>query len=209
MGYLRGTKGSKSQQVVRVYRNPKTLSQEVQALKRQVALNRNESYFYRQNTLIANGTVANWHLNTIDVTNSFCTSSTYHDNVTGDAFLNNNLDIKVDVKSWITHCRMIVYVSKNPNIQFTPVAGLTGFVTHPEPNSFWVLKDVYINHQADTIGTSTTYWMNLRKLKTIFNTDENNIEKGRIRILFLHYNSNGVSTDTGISAGVQLSITDK
>lgn len=210
MGYLRGTKGGQStQNIVRVYRSPKTLSQEVKSLKRQVALSKNAPHYYRSTTFLASGGPSTWSVNTIELTNNFCSTGTYHDNVTGDEYTNNNLELKVDVKNDVSKCRMVVYVSKNSSVLFTPTADLTGYVTQPDPNSFWVLKDVYLNHQNDVYDTSTTYWVNLRKLVTIYNTAANIIEKGRIRICFIYYDQLTPVANNVIHVGQMLSITDK
>lgn len=209
MGYLRGTKGQSTQNVVRVYRSPKTLSQEIKSLKRQVALNRNAPHYYRAITTLNSSGAAAWSFETIDLTGNFTSTATYHDNVTGDEYLNNNLQLKVDVKNDVIKCRMIVYVSKNPLVTFTPAASITGYMTQPDPNSFWILKDVYLNHQNDVFDTSTTYWMNMKKMKTIFNTDSNIVEKGRIRICFVYFNQSSPASSVAINCSQQLSITDK
>lgn len=209
MGYLRGTKGSSTQNIVRVSRSPKTLSQEVRALKRRVALNTNAPHYYRALTAFNSSGASAWTVETLDITGNFTSTSTYHDNVTGDEYLNNNLQLKVDVKNDVLKCRMVVYVSKNPLVTFNPSAGLTGFMTQPDPNSFWILKDVYINHQTDVFDTSTTYWMNLQKMKTIFNTESNIVEKGRIRVCLIYFNQSSPSGTATIQLGQQLSVTDK
>lgn len=210
MGYLRGTKGSENRVVsVSRQRGPKTLYQEIQALKRNQALYRNAPHYFELETTLNSDGPATWSVKTVDITNAFVTSSTYHDNVTGDEYLNNSLQTKVDVSNDVAKCRMIIYVSKNPAVSFTPAATQSGFTTQPDPNSFWILKDVYINHNTDVFSTSTTYWCNLRKLKSIYNTDSNILEKGRVRVLFHYLNTTTPSASGTIWMSNQLSITDK
>lgn len=209
MGYLRGTKGSRSYVTVRPQMGPKTLRQEVRALKRAQARYRNAPhYFLLRSTLNSSGATS-WSREDIDLTDAFTSTGTYHDNVTGDEYLNNNLQTKVDVSNDVIKCRMVIYVPKNPLVTFTPTLDQAGFTTQPDPNSFWILKDVYINHNTDVFNTATTYWVNLRGLKTIFNTDSNIVEKGRVRILFLYFNQSNPSGNGSVFISNQLSITDK
>ncbi len=207
MGYLRGTKGSKSVIVNTV--RPKTIKEEIRKLKRDVGRHRNAPHYFNLRTTLNSGGATTWTREDLDLTTAFTGSSTYHDNVTGDEYLNNHLQTKVDVGQDVAKCRMIVYVPKNPGIVFTPALSNDGFLTQPDPNSFWILKDVYINHNTDVFTTATTYWCNLRKLKTIFNTDADNIEKGRVRVLFLYLNTSTPSGQPTIFVSNQLSITDK
>ena len=186
----------------------KTLSEEVSALKRKVALNTPSPYYFRTTTTFLSGTAGVPKVDGYDVTNNFVISDTYHDNVTGDKFINNSLHITLTKLRSVYQLRMIVYVPKNPDVIYTPESSQKGLVAHPDPNSFWVLKDVYINDRNQFIDDSRQWFINLRKLQTTFNTDLKIIEKGRIRILLM-YNTTGDSQTECLYLGTRLSITDK
>lgn len=209
MGYLRGTKGSKTVAVVARQSHPKSVRQEIQALKRTQARYAPAPHYFRTISTLNSSGAATWSLSDLDITNLFTTSSTYHDNITGDEYINNSLETRVDVSNDVGKCRMIVYVPKNPLVTFVPTLDQTGFMRQPDPNSFWILKDVYINHNTDVFNTSTTYYCNLRGLKTIFNTESNICEKGRVRVLFLYNNTASASGIGSIFLSNRLSITDK
>lgn len=208
MGYLRGTKGTSNTVVVRTSR-PKTVKEEIRALKRKVALYRNAPHFHSVRSTLNSAGAGSWSQFELDITNAFVTSSTYHDNVTGDEYLNNSLQTKIDVGQDVAKCRMIVYVPKNPLVKFIPSNDQAGHITQPDPNSFWILKDVYINHNTDVFNTATTYWCNLRKMRTVFNTDSDIVEKGRVWI-YVHYLNTATASGNGtIWLSNQLSITDR
>lgn len=207
MGYLRGTKGSST--VIVNTKRPKTVKEELRSLKRHVALNKNAPHYFNLRSTLNSSGATSWTRQDISITDAFTSSTTYHDNISGDEYRNNTLQTKVDIGQDVAKCRMIIYVPKNPGIVFTPALSNDGFITQPDPNSFWVLKDVYINHNTDVFTTATTYWCNLRGLKTIFNTDANNIEKGNVRFMFLYLNTSTASGQPTIFVSNQLSVTDK
>lgn len=187
----------------------KSLQQQVNSLRRQVARNTNSPYFYRVLTTFNSGGATTWKTDQFNLTDSFVTSTTYHDNITGDKFINNNLHLLVDLKQDTTKCRMIVYIPKNPDVNYNPGAGQSGFMSHPDPNSFWVLKDVYINHDDDVHDTSRQFSINLRGQHSIYNTDNNIIEKGNVKVFMIYYNVASSSSLPAVSIGHRLSVTDK
>lgn len=204
MPYLRGTKEAKYKPY-RPYQ--KTISEEISSLKRKVALNTGAPYYFRY-SLAQNITGANQlHVDAFNLTDTFTSHADYHDHVTGDKFINNNLSLAFTVKAATQHCRLLVYVPKNPTVSYVPT-GTNALTLQPDPNSFWILKDVFINHQDTTNDTDRMINLNLRKMITTFNHDAGVIEKGALKMTIITYNGTP-STGQTVIMGVRHSISDK
>lgn len=210
MGYLRGTSKPTNTTYHSRYPIKKTLGQEVAALKRKVSKNKAAPYSFRQVLQFDAPTVAGAYvLHTINLTDRFVTSSTYHDNVTGDWFINKSLNLKMTLVGDLLRYRVIVYKPRRVGTSFAPGENAAGYVSHPDAAAFNVMRDVYSAPIEADSPRSISLRIPLRDMKTCFDTDTNLIEQGEIKVALL-YQSNELSGATIVTTiGTMLTVCDK
>lgn len=212
MGYLRGTakaSGSGTTWHTRT-RAKKSVQQEIAALKRKVSRNSPETYSFRQSTQFNAPAVAGaYALNTLNITNNFVTSATYHDNVTGDWFMNKSLDLNFTIVADTLRFRVVVYIPRRVGTSFAPALSAGGFVSHPDYAAFKVLKDITSDPIESNSPRSLSLHVPLRYMKTCFDTDTNLIEQSEVKVCLL-YQSNTLSGSVVMTTvGTMLTVCDK
>jgi len=125
-----------------------------------------------------------------DLTDAFVKSPQYPLEVTGDQFRNHSLQIKGIWKANVVAARVLVYVPKDASTVWANPATELGFHRIPDPAAWTVLMDRFI--PFDTVSITATeknaqpysFWISLKKMKTIHNRSSNKIEKNNIHIHF-------------------------
>ena len=214
MGYLRGSNYSGPKAVTtwhtRGTRSKKTLEQELAAIKRRVNRNTPAVYDFRQSINYAAPTTAGEYMQyTTNVTSGFTTSGTYHDNVTGDNFLNKSLTLHFSIAADCIRYRVVVYSPLRVGTSFAPLANNLGFVSHPDRSAFRVYRDVTSNPIDATTPRNLHLYVPLRNMKTIRDSDTNLIEQNEIKVLIFFQTSTIASPTNATSIGYKLSICDK
>lgn len=211
MGYLRGSKTNYSGTTWHTRtRAKKSVSQEIAALKRRVSRNTAAPYSFRQSLQFnAPPAAGGYALNTINITDNFVTSATYHDNVTGDWFLNKGLDLKIAIVGDTLRFRVVVYIPRRVGTTFNPALNAGGFVSHPDHAAFRVLRDT----TSEILSADTPRNMNmripLRSMKSCFDTDTNLIEQNEVKVALM-YQSNTLSGAVVMcTMGTMLTVCDK
>lgn len=212
MGYLRGSniKPSKTITYHTRYRQKKSLKQEVDALKRRVSRNTPAPYTFRQALEFqAPALAGNYVIDTVNLTDNFVTSGTYHDNVTGDWFVNNWLKLRFTTVSDCIRMRVVVYCPRRVGTSFIPASSAGGFVSQPDITAFKVYRDVTSDLMENSSPRTLDLWIPFSGMKTCFDTDTNLIEKNEIKVLVMLQSSTLASPSILTTMGSQLSIADK
>lgn len=178
------------QEMHRVLNARPTLQNQITALRRQVNQQKPETQYYRvsgTHNSTGIGIGQNNHL----VTSSLIGSANFRQNVTGDQWANIALNLKFTMAPACQIARVLVYVPKKSGSRFTPASN--GTVEHPDPSSFWVVSDTYIRHNDNSTQEPASRRFNLKKLKTIYDSNAVSIERGEIVLTVIY--------DTAASSG--------
>lgn len=160
-----------------------TLQNQITALKRKVAQQKPETQYFRVSGTHDSSTTPGVAQVSYLPTSSLISSLLFRDNVTGDHWANSYLKFKMFMEPDCKLCRIICYVPRKSGSRFTPGSNqLTSIV---DPSSFWVVGDHYLTHDAAGVHTARTFNWNLRKLRTIYDSNSAAIEKGEIVITVL------------------------
>lgn len=154
-----------------------TLQNQISALRSQVNRQKPETQFYRfAGNHNSTGTTIEQqnHL----VTQTLISSTNFRDKVTGDEWANSLLKMKFNMEKDCKYARIIVYVPKKAGDRFTPSTFKS--VTQPDPSSFWILADFFVNHKDNNTNEAITRQFSLRKLKTIYDSNAAAITKGEV-----------------------------
>ncbi len=171
---LRGTKTK--QKTYAVLNARPTLQNQISALRSQVAKQKPETQYFRATGThtSAAGTVETTHYN---LTQSLISSITFRDNVTGDRWTNLALKMKFLLSASTIAQRVVLYVPRKAGSRFTPANPL---VEQPDPTSFWIVGDYMLNKPDPSSDTLYSYQNSLKGLKTIYDSQLGNIDKGEV-----------------------------
>lgn len=179
---LRGT--VKKQEQYRVLNARPTLQNQISALKAQVNRQKPETQYFRVSGVRTSTTTAIEQVNFL-VTDSLISSTNFRQNVTGDQWTNIALNLKMNMTSDCYGCRIICYVPKKAGTRFTPSS--QQMVAHLDPSSFWTISDTYMNHQDTSSNEFTSRRFNLKKLKTLYDSNVGTIERGEVIISVIYF----------------------
>lgn len=179
---LRGTR--KNQVSAAVYRQRPTLQNQITRLQAQVSQNKPETQYFRVSGNHTSSTTPGYTQHNYLVTQSLISSADFRNNVTGDIWANLYLKFKFAMEPDCKIARIICYVPKKAGTRFTPASYGTAVVV--DPSSFWVIGDHYVTHEASSNrkDASTFNW-NLKKLKTLYDSNAALIERGELVITVL------------------------
>lgn len=157
-----------------------TLRNEVLALKRQVNMQKPETQYFRATGYLTNSTT-NVTLHNFNVTDSLINATDFRDNITGDRWRNKYLIINFTAIN-SARCRLLVYSPRKAGNTFGLSGGATDFVVCLDPTAFWVMKDINFGKKQGTEDTTRTVRIPLSNLVTEYNSQNDIIERGEIRI---------------------------
>jgi len=179
-------------------RNPKDkrsyLHNEIAILKRKVGRNTPSPVYFRflDNLGTFSATPSEYKTASTNITQAIIDLATFRDNINGDQWYNNNLNIRLHMEGQTMSMRVIVYVPNRSDVNLTLTPDATGMVSNIDPAKFHVLSDRYFNQNESNLTTTSNlggkffhYKVPLRSYKTVFNGDQDNIEKNAIKILML------------------------
>nr|AGA18485.1 hypothetical protein [uncultured marine virus] len=195
---LRGTVNKK--EMHRVLNARPTLQNQITALKAQVNRQKPETQYFRVSGSHSNtgGTIEqNNHL----ITSSLISSTNFRQNVTGDQWTNIALNLKIALLKECRGARVILYVPKKAGTRFTP--GSSQLVEQIDPSSFWVISDTFMNQQTEANLSNHSRRFNLKKMKTIYDSNVASIEKGELVLSVIYY-PRSASVNTQYSYGYEL-----
>lgn len=172
---LRGT--YRKEQINKALSGRPTLQNQITALRRQVNSQKPETQFYR---FSGNHTSTGTAVEQVNIlpTGTLIGSTGFRDKVTGDEWSNMALKMKFNWEVDCEYARVICYVPKKAGDRFAPATFKT--VTHPDPSSFWVIGDFYMNHKDASTNEQTNHYFPLRKLKTIYDSNAASIQRGEV-----------------------------
>lgn len=179
---LRGTVSKK--EMHRVLNARPTLQNQITALKAQVNRQKPETQYFRVSGAHTNtgGTIEQTnHL----ITSSLISSANFRQNVTGDQWTNIALNLNMALYKECRGARVILYVPKKAGTRFTPAS--SQLVEQVDPSSFWVISDTYLNHSTEANLSNHSRRFNLRKMKTIYDSNAAQIEKGELVLSVIYY----------------------
>lgn len=176
MAALRGT--WRKQQINKALAGRPTLQNQITSLRRQVNSQKPETQFYR---FQGNHTSLGTDVEQVNIlpTATLIGSTGFRDKVTGDEWSNMALKMKFNMTDSCEYARIICYVPKKSGDRFAPSTFST--VTHPDPSSYWVISDTYVNHTGSSNNNkSISKYFPLKKLKTIYDSNAVEITKGEV-----------------------------
>jgi hypothetical protein len=160
-----------------------TLQNQISQLKAQVSSQKPETQYFRISNTISSSGTSDAQVNLL-VTDSLLNDPSFRDNVTGDRWTNLSLDFNAYIFPDCTKARFLIYVPKKAGQRFVPTT--EQYVQHPDPSAFWVLSDDRINFETDSRNTSYHKRVNLRKLKTVFNSSSSVLERGEVVMAIMY-----------------------
>lgn len=189
MAALRGT--WRKEQINKALAGRPTYQNQIDALRRKVNSQKPETQYFR---VAGNHTSSGTAVEQVNhlVTSSLISSTNFRDKVTGDAWCNKLLKLKLNFDEDCEYARVLVYVPKKAGERFAPSTYST--VTHPDPSSFWVIADFYVNHLDATTNHCLSKVMSLARLKTIYDSNAAEITKGEIVISVIHKPNTAATT---------------
>lgn len=156
---------------------PPTLQNQVTRLARQVNSQKPETQYLRRDNFHAQ--VAALDLTNYLISQTLTSSSDFRDNVTGDTWTNLTLRLHLHTQETCKACRVVVYVAKKAGQRWAP-SGLK-MVEIPDRSKFWVIADTHVPER--NYGSGERIWtrlFNLSKMKTIFDSENAEFEKGEL-----------------------------
>ena len=184
MGYLRGTKKTMSGTMAagRPFRKP-TLRNQVNALQRQVNRQKPEiQHLIQSNSIASSGTGPQNY--TSSPVQNLVGSADFRDRVTGDQWMLNYLQLKVDAGSNLKYLRVVVYIPKRPGHSWVP--GSYPTTEFLDTSEFTVLRDIsFPNTQYNSTDMGNNYFIRLNKL-CVYDSDTATIEKSNLKIAFVY-----------------------
>jgi len=183
MGYLRGTKKTMSATMAagRPFRKP-TLRNQVNALQRQVNRQKPEVQHLIQNNSITSTSPGPQAYTSSPVEN-LVGDAKFREMITGDQWMLNYLQLKVNSGSALRYLRVVVYFPKRPGHKWTP--GSYPTTEFLDPSEFTILRDISFsnaNYNSTTMGNN--FFIPLNKL-CVYDSDTATIEKSNLRIAFI------------------------
>lgn len=177
---LRGTKRIKREYAILNARP--TLQNQINALKAQVSKTKPETQHFRVSGSVISGgsTVTQPEQRNHLVTETLIGSTNFRNNVTGDQWVNKALELRVVKHPDCNFMRVIVYVPKTPGTRFSPTSN--EFTDTLDPSSYWVLSDFTLTKTYGSGYSSHTQYVSFKGLKTIYDSNVGNVEKGEIVI---------------------------
>lgn len=171
---LRGT--VKKRQYALLNTRP-TLQNQITALRRQVNEQKPETQYRILSANHIGGVTPGFQI-TYNITQDLINSSTFRDNVTGDAWKNQALQVNLNASPDNELLRVILYVPKRVGTRFNP----SNFTTTlpPDPSIFWVIADYYVNKPNGFTATGSSRIFSLKGLKTIYDSVRTQIDKGEV-----------------------------
>lgn len=184
---------------------PKSIKNELAALKRQVAKNSPApAYFNVTRTAIGSGATGTGSYVTPDdysLTDLFIADSSFRNIINGDQWYNCSLAVTGVLDSQCECMRITVYSPRVAgNAPVLTTGSLGAFHQTFDPAAFKVIDDRVLNRSTNALE-SFRYWVNLRSLKTIYNDSASGdpIEQGEVRIVIQAYMANtAVTTNTQV-----------
>lgn len=183
MGYLRGTKKTMSATMAagRPFRKP-TLRNQVNALQRQVNRQKPEVQHLIQNNSITSTSPGN-QLYTSSPVENLVGNADFRQKITGDQWMLNYLQLKVNSGSALKYLRIIVYIAKRPGHKWTN--GSYPTTEFLDPSEFTVIRDISMpNTNFNSTSMGNNFFIPLNKL-VVYDSDSATIEKGNLRIAFI------------------------
>lgn len=183
---LRGT--AKKRKTYAILNARPTLQNQLTALKAQVSKQKPETQYYRATGThtSASLSVETTHYN---ITASLINSVNFRDNVTGDRWTNLALSLKYFMGINTDVMRVLVYVPKREGTRFAPATN--PFTEHPDPSSYWIISDFYVTHRDSTTSEAIMRRVKLKSLKTIYDSNSGQIEKGEVIVTIMSWTPGG------------------
>jgi hypothetical protein len=181
---LRMLRGTRNKRTYAMLNTKPTLQNQISALRAKVNSQKPETQHYQvSNNHTSGGTLVTETVNLLP-TSSLIASTNFRQNVTGDKWTNIALRMKFNLAAEASMARILCYVPKKTGDRFTPATFAT--TTIPDPNSFWVISDTYVNHAANNrMSTCVTRNFNLRNMKTIYDSNTTSLERGEIVVCII------------------------
>jgi hypothetical protein len=180
---LRMLRGTRNKRTYAMLNTKPTLQNQISALRAKVNSQKPETQHYQvANNHISGGTVATETVNLLP-TSSLIGSTNFRQNVTGDKWTNIALRFKLNLEPDAKMARIICYVPKKTGDRFSP--GSYATTTIPDPSSFWVISDSYVNPDTTAQNTCITRNFNLKKMKTIYDSNTTTLERGEIVVAII------------------------
>lgn len=176
-------RGTKRKQTYALLNTRPTLQNQITALKRQVAEQKPETQYFRVANNHVSAAAAVEQANHL-VTQSLIADPGFRNFVTGDQWANLWLNLKFTIQPDCKLARILCYVPKKSGQRFNPAS--FKMTTLPDPSAFWVISDSFVNHIDSNTATAINKKFNLRKLKTLYDSQNTSIERGEIIITVIY-----------------------
>lgn len=159
-----------------------TLQNQITALRTQINRQKPETQFYRL-AMAHQSSSVNAETNHYNVTNSLISAADFRQNVTGDRWTNLWLKLNIVASATCDALRVLVYIPKIAGTRATPSVPFAGV---PDPSAFTMLADYSVNQEANADRLKGRQkWISLRRIKTIYDSQGANIERGEVIITVL------------------------
>lgn len=161
-----------------------TLQNQIKELRTQINRQKPETQFYRL-AQAHQATSVNPETNHYNITNSLITAADFRQNVTGDKWTNLYLKLNVVASATCDALRVLVYVPKIAGTRATPSVPFAGC---PDPSAFTMLADYHVNQESNADRLKGRQkWISLRRIKTIYDSQAANIERGEVIVTVLSW----------------------
>lgn len=201
------------------YASRMSIRNELNVLKRKVGRNTPAPvYFLERDDLgTFSATAGAYLLTNINCTDDVINRTDFRDNINGDEWYNNYLQLRLLMSSETEIVQVVVYVPNSPTISLSYAPTGDGAVTIPDPAAFRVLSNRTFTR--DTLGDDPTtehytdklfeWKVSLRNFKTTYNSNSGVMEKNPIKIMVFSKKGGGTTAVPAGKLGWQICLQDK
>jgi hypothetical protein len=179
---LKMLRGTRNKRTYAMLNTKPTLQNQISALRAKVNSQKPETQHYQVSNNHTSSGIVTETVNLLP-TSSLIASTNFRQNVTGDKWTNIALRLKFNLEGDAKMARIVCYVPKKTGDRFAPSSHAT--TTIPDPSAFWVISDSYVNHDTAAQNTCVTRNFNLRKMKTIYDSNTTSLERGEIVVAII------------------------